>query len=441
MHEAGCTHAQAPQFGIFLLLFVLVVCGLDSFPTAGPFGGARSDGGDGRQLRTAGGLVAVQPLLRAEPLPIPLSSRPDRLQPLLRVAATLLTAVPDTSAAAIRGAARRWHEAVAFWGVQVVGWEVVAAYVVARSCPPLGVQLPSCCDRPVLPTTVASEVSALRRAAGLAVEGMGRFAPALSHPQVSRLLRQIGGFMKKLKSDKKPVLLAEVRRFWEACEAEGSVDAIRDGFAVVLGFCFGCRARELLGLNEEDLKPIALVDGRPALQVTFKRTKNRQSLFVTHQPFRVVCAHAMLLRAFTLFNDKYRFLPGAPVFRLVPGEPQPQSRGWLAAVLRRVASGATPHALRVGLATELWAAGASMDAIMTAGRWLSRAAALYVIGSLNEQVEATDRLADGSLVYTSAGLQRRLRSDAVLDDLPSSSVDEWSRVCLACEADGDVAVD
>jgi hypothetical protein len=112
------------------------------------------------------------------------------------------------------------------------------------------------------------------------------------------------------------------------------------------------------------------------------------------------------MRAWTAFERVADYYEGVPVFHRLSGSTRDAlSRRWFAAVILAAAPGTVPHSARVGLATELWAAGRSIDVIMAAGRWTSAAAVLYVIGSLEDQVSATRAIGAG-LVYTGDDLRR-----------------------------------
>jgi integrase len=289
----------------------------------------------------------------------------------------------------------------------------------------------------VAPTTVATEITSLRRAATLEVEDMGPFLAALTHPKVSTLLRHIGARTRRMTTNKRALLLKEVQSFWLSRERESSPDSIRDGFALVVAFFYACRVRELLDMKAEDIEVVRLMDGRDAVRVAFRQTKTRRSAFISHQPFLVSSAHPVVLAALRKFDDVVEWIPQAPVFRRAPRDPAPLSREWFAAVVRRAAPLATPHSCRVGCATELWAAGASIDAVMAVGRWTSPAAALYVVGTVQEQVAATDRLRDGQLAYTPAGLQRPNGTHGQLADLPFASVEHWSAIRRDIPSPGD----
>ena len=228
-----------------------------------------------------------------------------------------------------------------------------------------------------------------------------------------------------MKSNKRPLLLREVRAHWEDSQAAGTVSSIRDGFAVVFAFFFACRVSELMKVTTEDIQEVVLVERRPALRVYFRSVKNRQTIFTTHEPFAVTCAHSLLLTAFSRFRSEFGLVAGAVVFRRSPGEIGPMSREWFAAVVRRAAAGATPHSCRVGMATELWAAGARISDILSVGRWTSAAALLYVLQPVQEQVDAVDRLGDGGLVYTPEGIQHTWSVQGASDGLPVGKPDKW----------------
>lgn len=407
---------------------------------------------DGVTVITALGERAVQApwLIR----PVRQAGGRARLEPLLMVARIVAVAMPASSAAGIRSACRRWSSALEFWGIPrtEVDEQCVLAYVVARCCPPVGAVLPPQFGRPVLPQSVAAEVGLLRRAAALDVEEMGPCAAALTHPSVSHLLRQLGAGVRRLKTAKRPLLLREVRAFWEARRAEGGGGAngsgssghaaharwcgVRDGFALVFGFFFACRVSEVIGMKSEDIREVVLEGGRRALRLTFRSVKNRRTLLDSHEPFTVTCANPLLLDAFALFRAVVGLAPSSNLFRRESGPSQSLSREWFAAVVSAAAPGATPHSCRVGMATELWAAGAGVDDIMAVGRWTSAAALLYVLSPVQQQVEATDRLGEGGLVYTPEGIQKAWPVQGSREDMPTAEARTWAQL-LPQETEGD----
>lgn len=359
------------------------------------------------------------------------------MEPLLNVARIVAVAMPETSAAGIKGACSRWGSALEFWGVprEDVDEQAVLAFIVARCCPPVGAVLPPMFGRPVLPQSVAVEIGNLRRAAALGLEGMGPCARALAHPAVSHLLRQVGAGVRRLKTSKRPLLLREVRAYWRDRRANGSYCAVRDGFAVVLAFYFACRVSEVLSLTTDEVQEVVLGDGRDALQLIFRSVKNRRTLLGSHEPFLVTCASPLLLEAFAQFKKVVGVPPAARLFRRETGTEEPLSREWFAGAVRAAAPGATPHSCRVGMATELWAAGAGVDEIMSVGRWTSAAALMYVLSPVQQQVEASDRLGDGGLVYTPEGIQKVWNVQGSRAGMPTAEPEVWSRL-LPQETEG-----
>jgi integrase len=389
-------------------------------------------------LAAATGTVTLQTSAVPSQLPVPPGANAQRLQPLLATAALLTLCVPPTSQAKIDGAVGRFREALTFWSLTAPCEQAVLAYVVARCCPPVGFEVPPSCGQPVLPQTVAGDVDALRRAARLNMHDMRPHSDALYSTGVSELLRAIGGRMKRLKTCKRALLFAEVERNWERAEKSGDAIAIRDAFAVTVAFFFGMRVSELLTLTPDDITAVELPsDDSCAMQITFRHTKNRQSLLKSHDPFVVTCGHPLLMRAWDAFEAVTDYFDGVPVFHALRGSTRdPLSRRWFSEVIKAIAPAAVPHSARVGLATEMWAAGASVQDIMTAGRWTSATAVMYVIGSLEGQVQATRKIG-GGLVYSGGDLRRlgvspdRMRPD----QRPKASAMTWARIASQVESD------
>ena len=149
---------------------------------------------------------------------VPRCMFPERLSPLLHRALLLLVSIPTSSEAKILGAKSVFDKALEWWGLEAtdVTAEAVLAFVVLRCAPP--VDDPSCrppprFSRPVLATSVAGDVDALRRGARLGVLGLGAWLQALTDDRVSCLLRAIAGRHKRLKSAKKPLLFSQVEAF------------------------------------------------------------------------------------------------------------------------------------------------------------------------------------------------------------------------------------
>ena len=138
------------------------------------------------------------------------------------------------------------------------------------------------------------------------------------------------------------------------------------------------------------------------------------------------------MEAFDAFNQHVGFLDGTPVFhQLRAGTRTALSRQWLSDLTKSAASGRTPHSLRVGGATELYAAGVPVATIMAIGRWTSMAAMLYVLGTLEDTIEASTELGKGKVRITSDGLRRATRATMPRDHLPQVDAERWAAACEA----------
>jgi integrase len=258
---------------------------------------------------------------------------------------------------------------------------------------------------------------------------------ALWDPRVTALLKAVGARAKRLKTEKRPLLWREVTAYVSGGLAEGSAHAVRDAFALVLAFCFATRVSELLSLRFQDVSLTRCTDGRQALRVTFLNTKTRQTIFGSHQPFICASANRILMEAYSAFVS--HFPSGEPdaflIQRLSGDRARPLTRDWFAHIVRSIAPAAVPHSVRVGAATELWAAGVPLPRIMAVGRWTSVAALMYVIGSLEGQVAATDRLGGGALAFSAGDLHQRLgaSASAPLPEEDAFDEDAWMAAVAA----------
>jgi integrase len=305
---------------------------------------------------------------------------------------------------------------------------VVAAYVILRCAPPIGVDLPPDWGL-VSPVTAAGDVDVLRRAARLGLEGMAAIGAALLDPIVSALLIAIGGRMKRLKTAKQPILFTEVAAAFAKAKANPTFIAVRDAFALVLGFHFAMRASELLSLVGRDLSIVA--EGT-AVQIRFPNVKNRQTVFSSHDPFIVTASGDLLIEAYILFNSTIGFRDDLSVFHAIRASTEkPLSRDWLAGVVAAAAPKRTPHSLRVGAATELYACGVDITTIMAIGRWTSTAALLYVLGTLEDTIGATSVMGKGGLRITTEGLRKATRSSMPANAVAQADVARWVAACAA----------
>jgi hypothetical protein len=377
-------------------------------------------------FRTAAGVVSRTAHVHIPALRVPRCRHPERLAPLLVGASVLLAALPKNSATKVNAAVALFRRALDYFGVEPadVDYTIPLAIIMLRACPPIGVDIPAAFgDRPVLPTTAAADIDNLRRASREGIAGMERFRTALYDDHVTAFVRNIGARVHKLRTDKRPLLFSAIETFVLPTldsPTTASDENVRDTFALVLGLCFGTRVSELVGLDGEHVNPLDLGGGEDAVRVTFVHTKTRQSAFGTHQPWQNVSSHPLLLRAYDLFNARIGFSDGLPIFhvRAKAHTWRRLSPDWFAQLVKRVDPACVPHSTRVGLATELWAAGASVADIMAAGRWASAAAVLYIVGTLDKQVVASRSLGTAMVRYTAAGLRQQL----------GTSVDVWQRV-------------
>ena len=383
-------------------------------------------------VRHAKGLLALPPpglpAAHVAPLPRAKCDHPDRLAPLLTIGERLLSMAPSDGRA-MDHALRLWRAMIDWVGVSDddVDAGSAIAMVIARAAPPVGCDLPDVFGlRPVLPSTAAADIDVLRRMAREGRGGMARYAEVLQDRRLRSLLKAIGGRVKRLQTEKKPLLFTVIRDATRptldmAC-AEGFVPTpktqavVRDAFALVFAVCFGTRVSELLGLEGKDVNLVRIGE-QDAVEATFVDTKTRSSPFGTHQPFRVVNAHPYLLQAWDAFNKTCGFPQHERIFvdyRTVGAKAalRPLSRDWFVKVVKQVDSECTPHSARAGMATELWAAGASLDDIMSMGRWTSAAAVLYIIGTVDRQVSASRLIGRGMVRYETGRLRQQLNLTA-----------------------------
>lgn len=355
---------------------------------------------------------------------------------LVDAAAIFISAIPETSAAKLMGVIRLFTGAMAFWGVepQTANVSAVLAFVMARVCPPVGMPLPPGFDRPVLPTTVAGDIDALRRGLRLRLPELRAWAGPIQDELVSTLIKNLGGRIRRLKSAKRPIMWTDVQAFCDGASSSYGRASALAAFALAFAFIFATRISELVSLLWTDTREITLISQRRALAVTFRRCKNRQSLLMTHEPFTVTSSHPTLMATFA------RYAAHVPV-RVGPllqdERARPVTRAWFAAVLAAAVpeGGVSPHSVRVGMATELWAAGASLSDIMAAGRWTSPAAVLYIISSLDATASVLDRVGGGGLIYTRSGLQQSLRTQVHPIQSPEYDAAKWARIAAPIDAD------
>jgi integrase len=332
-----------------------------------------------------------------------------RLLPFVAMAGVIATAIPERSAAALATAVKTFTaflEWVRFTGPPAV--EPLVGFIVARCAPPVGVDLPDGFVTPVLPTTAVAGVDALRRASRLGVESMVPWRAALDAEALHAFCSAVGGRVHHLRSQKRPFLFQMVARavtMW-GC---GTMLDRRNAAAIVVGFFFGCRASELAALQRGD---VSVLDSG-VVRVVFRARKNCRSVLGLHDPQRIVGRHALLHSVVTGWLRDLDGLGATSATPLFPamrggGGLRPLAPAAFREIVRRVDPGCVAHSLRVGLATEAWAAGVPIEAIMALGGWTSPVALMYVIGANEETVHASARLGSAQMRFDGDGLHAQL---------------------------------
>lgn len=376
---------------------------------------------------------------------IPFQANRARLMPLLCVASALLLPAQSSRTKAITRVIRLVTAFTTWLGLPLVALtgDLLIAFVVARVAPPVGCELPvGWAAHPVLPSTVKSEIGSLRSAAKLGISETVPLAQALSAPRLALFLKAIGANVPRLKSQKKPFLWTSVEVFCRpilqlaqrTLEFQEVIDQslqcrVRDAFAIALCFTTGARCGELLALEGRDVQ-LEDVDDRSFVEVTFRDTKTRRTPLGTHDPFISVASHTLVVELFKVFDLIVGWQVNGGVWTGQRGSTHDAlSRSWFVDLVASIDPLCVPHSLRVGMATELWAANATVEQIMTAGRWTSAAAVLYIIGSIDRALAAADLLGNGRLSYDGARLrQRGLRAE--LGVPAATKVAQWSRLLM-----------
>ena len=377
------------------------------------------------RVRAAHGIVTIEPTLDAEPYDLDAVS--PKARPFLAVAAAIRCTVPKDSARSMHGTVTAFR-AFLEWAMGDANAcepkpEWVIAYVVARCAPPVGEDLPrdERFRRPVLPTTAAGDVDELRRAARKGTAFATTWLNALNSDEVATFVRECGGRVKKLRTNKRPFLFAKVQEAWSkwGCDAGGAgagrgmraVQYLRDATAIVLGFFYGCRSKELAQLRMRDVRVT-----RDRVSVTFRERKNVRSVMRTHDPQTIAASHALLLKAVCAWLKTARAMgakPEDPLFPAVRGQRTLQgakalSKSTFRSICKRIDPECVAHSLRAGMATEAWAAGVPLEAIMALGGWSSPVAVMYIVGATDETCAASRKIGTASMRYEADELRASL---------------------------------
>lgn len=322
--------------------------------------------------------------------------------------ATIIAAVVVSSAAAMERADREFTRFLELYGVArsaVTSW-IVAAYVLARVCPPFGVPLPDSFVKTVAPSTAATDLSLLRRKAR--IEQDVPMLSALCGDEVSMVNAQLSGAA-KTKTNKAPILLHHIEDAWQ--KGKRTLGFIRNITLLLIGLLIGLRRRELVALRQEDVQ---WDDGRKELRVSIVKDKTNFSIIDAQAPRVVIAAHALLDEIWPIFASNFALdVPRGALFPVMTGSVAAHthlSPATINTIVREMLPGlaVSPHSLRVGCATELHAAGKSLPLIMEIGRWRSLTALHYVLPSADMMAAATRSIGGGAITFDRAVLQRSL---------------------------------
>jgi integrase len=372
-------------------------------------------------VRTAVGIKTIESALTSERFDD--EKVPPRIRPFLQVARVVIGAIPQSSARGILAVHKSLQSFIRWGGVDPEtvkpSPEWLISYVVARCCPPVDAELPEdeAFRKPVLPTTAIGDLDELRRGARIGVVGLSKWSEALAADTITAFAKEIGGRVKKLRTNKRPFLFRKVQEAWDRWGPKGSgaeksikgITDLRNAVTLVIGFFYGSRAGELVALTYGDIQLAA-----DRVRVTFRSRKTLRSVLGTHQAQTITAAHDLLLEAVSTWMKCLKDLgavastPLFPTFR----KSKMTNVAIAPATVRFLCKAIDPlcvaHSLRAGMATEAWAAGVPLDAIMALGGWASPVAVLYIVGSTDETVEASRRLGTAGMRYEGESLRATL---------------------------------
>lgn len=344
---------------------------------------------------------------------LPVGASPD-LAPLFQAVAIVLATVAAAAAIQMERAWRIFLQFLTFYNVrrEDVSPYIVMSFALVRCYPPVGCTLPPFAAKSVVPATLAGDLSALRRRARLVKDGS--LLASLLDEDVLRLCANLGTRTKRAKTTKKPILLQHIRKLWLET-GKGTMAQMRNISLLLVGLLAGLRRRELVALSVSDLR---WCEDKKELQVVVRRDKTNQNIVNSQLPRVVSVAHQLLDEIWPAYlTSRGSVLPEDPAFPRIVGSRV--TRDFLApATVATIVKeclpglGVTPHSLRVGCATELFAAGVSVSTIMEIGRWSSITALLYVLPSSDVTTAATRRIGAGVQVDRIL-LQRAVGTDTL----------------------------
>lgn len=344
----------------------------------------------------------------------------------LDVAHAVVGAIPKSSASAIESAIRSLKAFVEWSGEDFdtvePSPEWLVAFIVARSTPAVDSPIPNdkAFYKAVLPTTAVGDVDDMRRGARLGIASIARWGEALNHEALLAFSKEVGGRIPKLRTNKRPFLFTKVQEAWRrwgplgegAGTTRHAITALRDAASIVLAFFFGCRAGEVSSFQLGDI--VVLGD---RVRLTFKSRKNRRSVLGLHQQQVITAEHPLLVEAMTTWLARMRSMGATDTSPLFPKTKRhhasfdftgPMSPASLRFRCREVDPLCVAHSLRAGMATEAWAAGSPIEAIMALGGWTSPVAVMYIIGAVDETIAASKRLGSAGMHFDGAELRAAL---------------------------------
>lgn len=347
------------------------------------------------------------------PVAVP-ADAPAAALPWFRAVATILASAPPEAARGMERAHRLFGDWVRWLGVpweRVDQW-VVCSFLLARCAPVAGEALPPGFSKPVSPRTAAGDLTLLRRRAR--IMGDRDLLDVLTHENVLRLSSMLSAGVSRRKTAKRPILLHHVRSVLDKLGPNPTKGALRDACLLLVGLLAGLRRREITALQCGDLR---WDTDRRELTVCVTRDKVNQNILGAQQPRTVVVAHDLLdtwwPRFLAVFGGREANLPAFPRVLGTTVTRSSLAPATINSIVRGCLPGlpVSPHGLRVGMATELFAAGADQATIMEMGRWSSLAALLYVLPSADKLAAASRAIGQGVGVDR-AVLQRDLGTSA-----------------------------
>ena len=351
--------------------------------------------------------------------PVATGPRAAVLTALFSAIVFLLGTIPDSSLATMERSHRYLHQFLTWIGAALPTPWLLCAYIMMRVFPPLDLEIPPFVKRGLVSAaTIATEISSLRRYVSLRSAGHKNSETArqdaalessVNDPMVSNLLRKMSD-PRQTKTKKLPILFSMILPWWESLTPEATRLKRRDVTLILVGLCYGLRRSEVAGLTFGD---VHWVPAEAAYTLIIRSDKTNQSALGTHSPKDIYCGHDIWIAALHAWLQLHPSAPlAAPLFsNTLPSHlGQKLSMRTVGNIAKRLfpKAGVTSHSMRVGFATELFAAGVQLPIIMEMGRWSSLAALIYVLPAFKTLIAASRQIGTSSLTIESYQLRRQL---------------------------------